>query len=193
MIDNHPCVCNNSVFGDVGDVRGEHDEHRICSLLAHIVVTLTHSSKVFAKRHHPNFRSCGIVYQAFIAADDFASDRMNHGHGIVFKVLGGESVSAQFRRSIVGHIVGLIHHKSCVMAFWLIRRVFCNRGRVSLLERRGIFVLMVDMMRVSRAFMMHVRFADGGGEDGMASMGSMRVTHVILWSAPRVLAWVLPR
>jgi hypothetical protein len=111
MIDNHPHICNNSVFGDVGDVRREHDEHRICSLLARLVVTLTHSSKVFAKRHHPNFCSCGIVHQAFIAADDFAGNGMNHGHGVVFEVLGGESIIAHFRRSVVGHIVGLLHHK----------------------------------------------------------------------------------
>ncbi len=110
MINDHPCVCNNSVFGDVGDIGGEHDKHCICSLLACLVVTLTHSSKVFAKRRHPNFCSCGIVHQVFIAADDFAGDRMNHGHGIVFKVLGGEAVIAQFRRSVVGHIVGLLCH-----------------------------------------------------------------------------------
>ncbi len=111
MIDNHPCIRNKSVFGDVGDVGGEHDEHRICSLWAHLVVTLIHSSKVFAKRRHPNFRSCGIVHQAFIAADDFASDGMNHGHGVVFEVLGGQSVSVQFRRSVVGHIIGLLCHE----------------------------------------------------------------------------------
>jgi hypothetical protein len=29
MIDNHPCVRNNSIFGDVGDVGGEHDKHCI--------------------------------------------------------------------------------------------------------------------------------------------------------------------
>ncbi len=111
MIDNHPHVCNSSVFGDVGDVVGEHNKHCICSLLARLVVTLTHSSKVFAKRHHPNFCSCRIVHQAFIAADDFAGDRMNHGHGVVFKVLGMESVIAQLRRSVVGHIIGLLHHE----------------------------------------------------------------------------------
>ncbi len=89
MINDHPCVRKNSVFGDVGDVGGEHDKHRMCSLLALLAVTLTHSSKVFAKHHHPNFHSCGIIHQVFIAADDFTGNRMNHGHGIVFKVLGG--------------------------------------------------------------------------------------------------------
>ncbi len=79
------------------------------------------------------------------------------------------------------------------MAFWLIRCVLCNRGRVSLLECRGIFVLLVDMMRASRAFMMHVCSANGGGGDGMAGMGSMRVAHVILGSAPGVLARVMRR
>ncbi len=111
IIDNHHRVRNNSVFGDVGDVGGEHDKHCICSLLARLVVTLTYSSKVFAKRRHPNFRSCRIVHQAFIAADDFTGYGMNHGHGVVFEVLGGESVIAQFRRSVVGNIVGLLHHK----------------------------------------------------------------------------------
>jgi hypothetical protein len=111
MIDNYPRVCNNSVIVGVGDVGGEHDKHCICSLLAHLVVTLTHSSKVFAKCCHLNFHSCGIVHQAFIAAADCAGDGMNHGHGVMFKVLGGESVIAQFRKSVVGHIVGLIRHK----------------------------------------------------------------------------------
>jgi hypothetical protein len=50
------------------------------------------------------------------------------------------------------------------------------------------FVLLVDMMRASRAFMMHVHSMDGGGGDGMASMGSMRAACVILGSAPGVLA-----
>jgi hypothetical protein len=36
---------------------------------------------------------------------------MNHGHGILFEVLGGESVITQFRRSVVGHIVGLLYHE----------------------------------------------------------------------------------
>jgi hypothetical protein len=79
------------------------------------------------------------------------------------------------------------------MVSWLIRCMLCNQGRVSLLEHRGIFVLLMDMWRVSRAFMMHVRFTVGGGGDRMAGMGSMRVTRVILGSAPRVLACVLRR
>ncbi len=111
MINNHPCVRNNSVFGDVGDVGGERDKHHICSLLARLVVTLTHSSKVFSKCHHPNFHSCRIVHQVFIAADDFAGDGMNHGHGVVFKVLGGKSIIVQFIRSVMGHIVVLLRHE----------------------------------------------------------------------------------
>jgi hypothetical protein len=79
------------------------------------------------------------------------------------------------------------------MAFWLIRRMLCNRGRVSLLERHGVFVLLVDMMHASHAFMMRVHSTDGGGGDGMASMGSMRAARVMLGSAHRVLARVLRR
>ncbi len=79
------------------------------------------------------------------------------------------------------------------MAFWLIRRVLCNCGRASLLERCGVFVLLVDMTHASRAFMMHVCSADGGGGDGMAGMGSMRVACMILGSALGVLARVLRR
>jgi hypothetical protein len=79
------------------------------------------------------------------------------------------------------------------MAFWLIRCMLCDCGRVSLLERRGVFVFLVDMMPASRAFMMHVCSVDGGRGDGMAGMGSMRVTHVIQGSAPGVLARVLRR
>jgi hypothetical protein len=89
MINNHPCVRNNSVLGDVWDVGGEHDKHPICSLLARLVVALTHPSKVFFKCCHPNLCSHRIAHQAFIAADDFAGDGMNHGHGTVLEVLGG--------------------------------------------------------------------------------------------------------
>ncbi len=96
MIDNHPHVHNNSVLGDVWDVGGEHDKHCICSLLACLVVALTHPFEVFSKCRHPNLCSCRIVHQVFIAADDFAGDGTNHGHGVVFKVLGGGSVIAQF-------------------------------------------------------------------------------------------------
>ena len=70
MINNHLRIRNNSVLGDVWDVGGEHDEHHICSLLAHLVVALTHPSKVFSKCCHPNLCSHGIVHQAFSAADE---------------------------------------------------------------------------------------------------------------------------
>ncbi len=76
------------------------------------------------------------------------------------------------------------------MASWLIRHVVRKCGRVSLLERCGVFVLLVDMWHAS-PFIMHVRFANGGGGDRMAGMGSMRVACVILGSAPGVLACVL--
>ncbi len=96
MIDNHPRVRNHSVLGDVWDVGGEHDKHSSCSLLARLVVALTHPFEVFSKCHHPNLHSCRIIHQAFTAADDFAGDGVNHGHGIVFKVLGWGSIIAQF-------------------------------------------------------------------------------------------------
>ncbi len=48
------------------------------------VVALTHSAKVFTKRHHPSVRSCRFIHEAFIAADGFAGDGVNHGHGVVF-------------------------------------------------------------------------------------------------------------
>jgi hypothetical protein len=57
----------------------------------------------------------------------------------------------------------------------------------------AFFVLLVDMMRASRAFMMCVHSTDEGEGDGMAGMGSMRVARVILGSASGVLAWVLRR
>ncbi len=96
MINDHPGIRNNSVLGDVWDIGGEHDKHRICSLLAHLVVTLTHPSKVFSKRRHPKPRNHGILHQALIAADAFAGDGVNHGHGVVFKVLGGGPYSCSF-------------------------------------------------------------------------------------------------
>jgi hypothetical protein len=55
------------------------------------------------------------------------------------------------------------------------------------------FLLLMDMMRASRALMMRVRSTNGGGEDGVAGMGSMRVACMILGSAPRVLARLLHR
>ncbi len=76
------------------------------------------------------------------------------------------------------------------MAFWLIRCMLRNRGRVSLLERRGVFVLLVNMWCAS-PFIMCVRFADGGRGDGMAGMGLMKVARVILGNAPGVFACVL--
>ncbi len=79
------------------------------------------------------------------------------------------------------------------MAFWLIRRVLRNCGRVSLLECRVVVVLLVDMMHASCTFMMRVHSVDGGEGDGMAGMGLMRVACVILGSAPGVLARVLRR
>ncbi len=37
-------------------------------------------------------------------------------------------------------------------AFWLIRCVLCNHGRLSLLERRDIFVLLVDMLYLTHFY-----------------------------------------
>ncbi len=53
-------------------------------LLSCFVVALTHSTKVFTKRHHPSVHSRRIVHEAFIAADGFAGDGVNHGHGVAF-------------------------------------------------------------------------------------------------------------
>jgi hypothetical protein len=79
------------------------------------------------------------------------------------------------------------------MASWLIKRLLHNRRRVILMERHGIFVLLVDMWHASHTSMTRLRFADGDGGDGMASMGSMRVARLILGSALEVLARVLRR
>ncbi len=84
MIDNHPRVCDDSILGDVWDIGWEHDKHCICAWLSCFVVTLTHPAKAFTKGHHPSVHSCRIVHEAFIAADGFAGDEVNHGHGVVF-------------------------------------------------------------------------------------------------------------
>jgi hypothetical protein len=74
------------------------------------------------------------------------------------------------------------------MASWLMRRVFHNRGRASLLDHRGIFVLFMDIVCTSCIAAMHKRFADGVGVDVVAGSGSMRVACVIFGSAPGVFA-----
>ncbi len=84
MINDHPQVCDDSILGDVWDVGWEHGKHHICARLSCFVVALTHPTKVFTKRRHPSVRSCRIVHEAFIAADGFAGDGVNHGHGVVF-------------------------------------------------------------------------------------------------------------
>ncbi len=70
------------------------------------------------------------------------------------------------------------------MASWLMRRVLRNRIRASLLDRRGIIVLYVDIVHALRIAAMRVRFADGGGGDVVARSGSMRVACVICGSTP---------
>jgi hypothetical protein len=79
------------------------------------------------------------------------------------------------------------------MASWLMRRMLHNRGRASLLDRCGIFVLFVDIVRASRIAAMRMHFADGIGGDAVARSGSMRVARVIFGSAPGVFAHVLRR
>ncbi len=79
------------------------------------------------------------------------------------------------------------------MASWLMRRVLRNRGRACLLDRHGIFVLFVDVVRALRVATMRVRFTDGSGGDVVAGIGSMRVAHVICGSTPGVFARVLRR
>ncbi len=37
MIDNHPCVCDDSILGDVWDIGWEHDKHCICARLSYFV------------------------------------------------------------------------------------------------------------------------------------------------------------
>ncbi len=84
MIDDHPWVYDDSILGDVWDVGWEHYKHCICAQLSCFVLALTHPAEVFTKRCHPSVRSRRIVHEAFIAADGFAGDGVNHGHGVVF-------------------------------------------------------------------------------------------------------------
>jgi hypothetical protein len=84
MINDHPWVCDDSAFGDVWEAGWGHDKHPICARLSCFVVALTHSAKVFTKHCHPSVRSRRIIHEEFIAADGFAGDGVNHGHGVVF-------------------------------------------------------------------------------------------------------------
>ncbi len=79
------------------------------------------------------------------------------------------------------------------MASWLMRHVLRNRGRASLLDRRGMFVLFVDNVCASRLTAMCMRFTDGIGGDVVAGSGSMRVACIIFGSAPGVFTRVLHR
>jgi hypothetical protein len=79
------------------------------------------------------------------------------------------------------------------MASWLMRRVLRNRGRASLLDGCGIFVLFVDVVRASRIAAMRMCFADGIGGDVAAGSGLMRVACIIFGSASGVFACVLHR
>jgi hypothetical protein len=79
------------------------------------------------------------------------------------------------------------------MASWLMRHVLRNRGRVSLLDCRGVFVLFVDIVCASRIAVMRMRFTNGIGGDVVAGSGLMRFVCVILGSAPGVFACILHR
>jgi hypothetical protein len=68
-----------------------------------------------------------------------------------------------------------------------------NHGRASLLDRRGVFVLFVDIVCASRIAAMRMHFADGIGGDVVAGSGLMRVACIIFGSAPGVFACVLRR
>ncbi len=79
------------------------------------------------------------------------------------------------------------------MASWLMKRVLHNRGRASLLDRCGVFVLFMDIVRASHIAVMRMRFVDGVGGDVVVGSGSMRVARVIFGSAPGVFACILRR
>ncbi len=79
------------------------------------------------------------------------------------------------------------------MTSWLMRRVLCNCGRASLLDPRGIFVLIMDIVCASRIAVMCFRFADGIGGEVVAGSGLMRVACITFWSAPGVFSRILHR
>ncbi len=79
------------------------------------------------------------------------------------------------------------------MASWLMRLVLRNLRRASLLDRRGVLVLFVDIICTSRIAATGMRFVDGIGGDVVSGSGSMRVACIIFGSAPGVFACVLRR
>ena len=79
------------------------------------------------------------------------------------------------------------------MASWLMRHVLRNRGWASLLDRCGVFVLFMDIVRASHIAVMRMRFTNGIGGDVVAGSGLMRFVCVILGSAPGVFACILRR
>jgi hypothetical protein len=79
------------------------------------------------------------------------------------------------------------------MTSWLMRCMLRNRGKASLLDHCGIFVLFVDIVCTSRIAAMRMRFADGVGRDVVAGSGSIRVACIIFGSTPGVFACILHR
>ncbi len=76
------------------------------------------------------------------------------------------------------------------MAFWLMRHGLRNQS-ASLLERRCVLVLVVDLWRSSLALVMQAYYADVGGVEGTAGMGSIKLTFLIFSSTSGVLARVV--
>ncbi len=80
-----------------------HDKHCICTLLACLVVALCHTPKFFSKRSLPNFWSCGIVHQLFIAWYSLPSHGVYHGICVVFRVV------RKWYRCVLHEVAGCEH------------------------------------------------------------------------------------
>ena len=74
------------------------------------------------------------------------------------------------------------------MASWLIICVLHNRGRASLLERRGVFVLDGDVLHALLAFIMRALFAYVVGGDGGGALcrGGPRKELLLLGTGVRI-------
>ena len=62
VVDDYLCIHDGPVFGNIWDVRGDHDKHSVGTLLSRLVVALTHAAKILAKSCHVGLSGCRVFH-----------------------------------------------------------------------------------------------------------------------------------
>ncbi len=112
ICDDNFCVVWWLIFGDIRYVLWIHDKKCIGSFCLCFVVALTHSAKIFAESRHPNFRRSRVLHKLTVACDMLASDWMDHGHAVVFKVLTRVDQTKAGRSESFGMSAGVVDDKT---------------------------------------------------------------------------------